>query len=196
MVEQVMEFAGFEAGRALDVSPVAAADVVQMAIEASGPLLAETGTSVDFEPPDGAVLVRANHGALARSVQNLISNAVKYGGADRWVGVRVRQADTRTVAIAVSDHGRGIPEQDLPRIFEPFYRGQPAVDGHIHGSGLGLSLVDRIVRQHGGRVQVQSSTRGTTFTLFIPAAPEATATEVVESVAAMDAHLGRRGHVS
>jgi signal transduction histidine kinase len=100
------------------------------------------------------------------------------------------------VAIAVSDHGRGIPEQDLPRIFEPFYRGQPAVDGHIHGSGLGLSLVDRIVRQHGGRVQVQSSTRGTTFTLFIPAAPDATATEVVESVAAMDAQLGRRGHVS
>ena len=175
MVEQVMEFAGFDAGRTLDVRPVAAVDVVQAAIDASGPLLSETDTHVDFETPDGPLLVRANHAALARSVQNLISNAVKYGGVDRWVGVRIAPADGRMVAIAVSDHGTGIPESDLPRIFEPFYRGQHAVDGGVHGSGLGLSLVDRIVRQHGGRVQVHSTSRGTTFTLLIPAAPEATA---------------------
>ena len=197
MVEQVMEFAGFDAGRTLDVQPVAAVDVAQVAIEASGPLLSETGTSVDFEAPDTPVIVRANHAALARSVQNLISNAVKYGGDDRWVGVRIAAADARTVAISVSDHGRGIPEQDLPRIFEPFYRGQPALDGHVHGSGLGLSLVDRIVRQHGGRVQVQSTSRGTTFTLLIPSAPDAPATALVEdSLAAADPRLGHRGHAS
>jgi signal transduction histidine kinase len=197
MVEQVMEFAGFDAGRSLDVQPVAAVDVAQSAIEASGPLLNETDTHVEFEAPEAAVLVRANHAALARSVQNLISNAVKYGGADRWVGVRITPADSRTVAITVSDHGRGIPEQDLPKIFEPFYRGQRALDGHVHGSGLGLSLVDRIVRQHGGRVQVQSTSRGTTFTLLIPSAPEATAPAVVaDSLAAVDARFERRGHAS
>lgn len=197
MVEQVMEFAGFDAGRTLDVRPVAAVDVAQAAIEASGPLLTESDAHVEFEAPDVPVLVRANHAALARSVQNLISNAIKYGGADRWVGVRIAPADSRTVAIAVSDHGRGIPEQDLPRIFEPFYRGHHAADGHVHGSGLGLSLVDRIVRQHGGRVQVQSTPRGTTFTLLIPSAPEATAPAVVEdSLAAVDARFERRGHAS
>jgi len=197
MVEQVMEFAGFDAGRSLDVQPVAAVDVAQSAIDASGPLLNETDTHVEFEAPDVPVLVRANHAALARSVQNLISNAVKYGGADRWVGVRIAPADGRTVAIAVSDHGHGIPEQDLPRIFEPFYRGQRALDGHVHGSGLGLSLVDRIVRQHGGRVQVQSTSRGTTFTLLIPSAPEATAPAMVEEpLAAVDARFERRGHAS
>jgi signal transduction histidine kinase len=69
----------------------------------------------------------------------------------------------------VSDHGPGIAEQDLPHIFEPFYRGQPAVDGHVHGSGLGLSLVSRIVSQHRGRVLVDSSPqRGTTFTVLVP----------------------------
>jgi signal transduction histidine kinase len=197
MVEQVMEFAGFDAGRTLDVRPVAAVDVAQSAIEASGPLLTETDTHVEFEPPDVPVMVRANHAALARSVQNLISNAIKYGGADRWVGVRIGPADGRTVAIAVSDHGPGIPEQELSRIFEPFYRGQHALDGQVHGSGLGLSLVDRIVRQHGGRVQVHSTPRGTTFTLLIPAASEATATATVdESLAAADARFGRRGHAS
>ena len=85
-------------------------------------------------------------------------------------GVRVAPVDDRTVAISVSDRGRGIPEPDLPHIFEPFFRGRRAVDGHVHGSGLGLSLVDRIVRQHGGRVQVQSTPRGTTFTLLLPRA--------------------------
>ncbi|MGI8673337.1 MAG: ATP-binding protein [Luteitalea sp.] len=174
MVEQVMEFAGFDAGRTLDVQPVRAVDIAQAAIEACGPLFAETDAHVDLETPDGVLVVCANHAALARSIQNLISNAVKYGGADRWVGMRVTAADHRMVAFAVSDHGRGIAEQDLPRIFEPFYRGQQAVDGHVHGSGLGLSLVARIVTQHGGRVTVDSTAaRGTTFTLFIPSVPEA-----------------------
>jgi signal transduction histidine kinase len=196
MVEQVMEFAGFEAGRRLDTRPVAAVDVAQAAIEASGPLLSETQRYVEFEPPDEPLLVEANQPALARSVQNLISNAVKYGGADGWVGLRVSTTDGRMVAISVADHGKGIPEQDLPRIFEPFFRGQHAADGHVPGSGLGLSLVDRIVRQHGGRVHVQSSPQGTTFTLFIPAAQEVAATAVVEQPLGVDARLARRGHPS
>jgi nitrogen-specific signal transduction histidine kinase len=67
----------------------------------------------------------------------------------------------------------------------------------VHGSGLGLSLVDRIVRQHGGRVQVHSNPKGTTFTMLIPAAPEATAPAVVESeMAPVDARLAGRGHAS
>jgi signal transduction histidine kinase len=197
MVEQVMEFAGFEAGRTIDVRPVAAVDVAQAAIEASGPLLSETDTHIDIEAPDTPLLVRAHQASLARSVQNLISNAVKYGGTDRWVGVRVSPAEGRMVAIAVSDHGSGIPEADLAKIFEPFYRGQRALDGQVHGSGLGLSLVDRIVRQHGGRVQVHSSPKGTTFTMLIPAAPEATAPAVVESaLAPVDARLAGRGQLS
>ena len=106
-------------------------------------------------------------------------------------------ADGRMVAIAVSDHGTGIPEADLKKIFEPFYRGQRALDGQVHGSGLGLSLVDRIVRQHGGRVQVQSSAKGTTFTLLIPAAPEATAPAVAEgSLSPIDGRLAGRGQAS
>ncbi len=197
MVEQVMEFAGFDAGRTLDVQAVAAIDVAQAAVETSGPLLVETGAHVDLDAPETPLLVRANHAALARSVQNLISNAIKYGGADGWVGIRIAPADGRMVAIAVSDHGAGIPDADLPRIFEPFYRGQHAAHGGVHGSGLGLSLVDRIVRQHGGRVQVQSTPRGTTFTLLIPAAPEAAAMAVAETtLAPIDARLDRHGHAS
>lgn len=195
MVEQVMEFAGFDAGRSLETRPVAAIEVVQGAIEASGPLLATSDAHVDVDAPDTPLLVQANAAALARSVQNLISNAVKYGGDDRWVGVRVAPAEGRMVAISVSDHGPGIAEADLARIFEPFYRGQHAADGHVPGSGLGLSLVDRIVRQHGGRVEVQSGTKGTTFRLLIPAATGA-AVGLEDALAPVDATLDRRGATS
>ncbi|HTV02448.1 MAG TPA: HAMP domain-containing sensor histidine kinase [Luteitalea sp.] len=196
MVEQVMEFAGFDAGRTLDTRPVAAVEVAQTAVEASGPLLTQTDTHVDFESPDTPLVIKANHPALARSVQNLISNAVKYGGPDRWVGLRVAPRDGRMVAISVSDHGDGIPEQDLPRIFEPFFRGRHATDGHVPGSGLGLSLVDRIVRQHGGRVEVQSSARGTTFTLLVPSAPDLPVTAPVDEPLVVDSGLARRGQLS
>jgi anti-sigma regulatory factor (Ser/Thr protein kinase) len=83
-------------------------------------------------------------------VQNLIANAVKYGGRDHWVGIRAEHAHDRKrseVRITISDHGAGIPAEELPHIFDPFYRGADAVDRQIHGNGLGLSLVKRIVEK-------------------------------------------------
>ena len=95
--------------------------------------------------------------ALRSAVQNLIANAVKYGGRDRWVGIKIEQGRHRRrpeVWITVSDHGDGIPASELPHIFDPFYRGADAVARQVHGNGLGLSLVRRIVAAHGGRVTV------------------------------------------
>jgi signal transduction histidine kinase len=75
------------------------------------------------------------------------------------------------VRITVSDHGDGIPPAELPHIFEPFYRGADAVAQQIHGNGLGLSLVRRIVEAHGGRVSATSRPgAGTSFTITLPAA--------------------------
>jgi signal transduction histidine kinase len=87
---------------------------------------------------------------------------------------RVAGSRADEVQIAVSDRGRGIDAQDLPHVFEPFYRGRFAIDRQIHGNGLGLSLVKRIADAHGGRVSVRSSSdQGTTFTLHLPALSEA-----------------------
>jgi signal transduction histidine kinase len=99
-------------------------------------------------------------------------NAAKYGGSDRWVGVRVDASGSgrsREVRIAVEDHGRGITAADLPHIFEPFYRGADAVSRQIQGSGLGLALVRRIAEAHGGRVTVMTRDGvGSTFTIHLP----------------------------
>ena len=113
--------------------------------------------------------------ALRSAVQNLIANAVKYGGRDRWVGIRAEHVHDRRhseVRITVSDHGAGIPAAELPHIFDPFYRGADAVERQIHGNGLGLSLVKRIVVAHGGRVTVTSRAgAGSSFTISLPAVP-------------------------
>jgi two-component system phosphate regulon sensor histidine kinase PhoR len=118
--------------------------------------------------------------ALRSSIENLITNAVKYGGANRWVAIRadaLQRGRRRDVRITVEDHGLGIPASDLPHIFEPFYRGTEAISRQIQGNGLGLSLVKRIVEAHGGRVTVETRPgSGSAFTIHLPAAePTATA---------------------
>jgi signal transduction histidine kinase len=90
------------------------------------------------------------------------------------------------VRISVSDHGPGIPAEDLPRIFDPFYRGGDAMARQIHGNGLGLSLVKRIVIAHGGQVTVTTRAgAGSSFTITLPAAePDSSSTSVASGVRA------------
>jgi signal transduction histidine kinase len=93
------------------------------------------------------------------------------------VGVRAEVAGTGRrpdVRITVLDHGQGIPPEDLPHIFDPFYRGRDAVARQVHGNGLGLSLVKRIVVAHGGRVTVSTEPgAGSAFTIILPVAEPA-----------------------
>jgi signal transduction histidine kinase len=111
--------------------------------------------------------------ALGRVVANLITNAAKHGADGRWIGVRVSSCAVkggREVLVAVSDRGRGIDASELAHVFEAFRRGRRAVEQQIHGNGLGLSLVKRIVETHGGRVAVTSAPgEGATFVVYLPA---------------------------
>lgn len=184
MVEQVMEFAGFESGRALELRPVSVHEVARAALTASQPLLADHDATLDLDVGPDLPPILANQPALVRTLHNLISNAVKYGGRDRWVGLTVGPAGRDHVAFKVSDHGQGIPDTHLPHIFEPFFRGERGIDGHVHGSGLGLSLVSRVVAQHHGKVQVETSRgRGTTFTVLVPTSSHAVAAETADVAA-------------
>jgi signal transduction histidine kinase len=178
MVERVLQYAGIESGfNTAARVPLSPLEIIETAVESALPLVgpAEVTVHRDIEPNLPVVLGDAT--ALRSAVQNLVANAVKYGGRDRWVGVRaqhVRERRRSEVRITVSDHGPGIPAADLPHIFEPFYRGTDAIERQIQGHGLGLSLVRRIVVAHGGKVTV--STRpgaGTSFTITLPAAATA-----------------------
>jgi signal transduction histidine kinase len=178
MVEHVIQYSGLESGRGLAThAAVAPADLVDEAIGEATPVITAAGVHVDRTIADTLPPIMGDAVALRSAVQNLIANAVKYGGDDRWVGVRVDGGGTGRrgdVSITVSDHGAGIPAEELPHIFEPFYRGAAAVGRQVHGNGLGLSIVKRIVAAHNGRISV--STRpgeGSAFTITLPAADPA-----------------------
>jgi signal transduction histidine kinase len=112
--------------------------------------------------------------ALSRCLQNLVGNAVKYGGSARWVGISAKlqeNAKPPEIAISVQDRGMGIAKSEITHIFEPFYRSPAVSAAQIHGTGLGLPLSRSIAEAMGGKLTVQSKLgAGSTFTLHLPVA--------------------------
>ena len=175
MVERVLQYAGIKSGLATGARvPLAATDVVEGAIESSLSLLRPDEVTIERQFAPNLPLVLGDAAALRSAIQNLIANAAKYGGRDRWIGIKAEQGLYRRrpeVWITVSDHGSGIPAAELPHIFEPFYRGSDAVARQVHGNGLGLALVRQIVAAHGGRVTVATrADQGSSFTIALPSA--------------------------
>jgi signal transduction histidine kinase len=182
-VERVLQLAGIAAGRAAAAqTPVSPADLVHESIAACRTEIESAAFTVDVAIAEDLPNVVGDVTALKSALQNLISNAVKYGGHARWLRVSARldpAAGTKPqVLFAVEDRGIGIETEDKKHIFEPFYRGRDAVSQQIQGSGLGLNLVMRIAEAHDGRVSVTSEPgKGSTFTLSLPAAHERAVSE-------------------
>lgn len=171
MVEQALEYAGIQSGRGFARRPTAVAGVVEGALADLKPLLDEKGFAVECDVASGLPTVLGDAPALRRAVGNLIGNAVKYAAAGAWLAVAAREEPRGEVRVAVADRGPGIAPDDLPHVFEPFYRGRDLAAGRVPGSGLGLALVRHVAEAHGGRVTVASRPgKGTTFTLSLPAA--------------------------
>jgi signal transduction histidine kinase len=177
IVEQVLRFASAAAGKVIrEREPVAVADVVENALLASKGVLDSARCVVEKQVDGELPLVIGDSMALQNAIQNLIHNAVKYGTeGSNWIGVFASAVETgsgQEVEIRVADRGPGIPQDEQPHIFDAFFRGKRAVQDQIHGTGLGLNLVKRIVEAHGGTVTVKSEhMKGTEFVVRIPVAP-------------------------
>jgi signal transduction histidine kinase len=175
MVDDVLRLAaGQSVGENLRLEVVDARVVVDSAVDSLQPEIQARGGRVERVDPERAALVSADPQALRQVVENVVGNALKYGGERPAVTVRIAEVqapDGPEVEIAVSDRGLGIPPAEMGQIFEPFFRGQEALRRQIHGTGLGLSLVARVMKAHGGRVTVQSTPGlGSSFALRLPAA--------------------------
>lgn len=174
LVEQVLLFAATRDGhQRYALQPLRITDILDSTLGATDGLIQAARFTVARDVDEGLPHVMGDRLALSQCVENLITNALKYGRDQRWIGIRARAADRddggREVQISVSDRGSGIDPADIPHIFEPFYRSPSAAAGQIHGTGLGLSLALRIAEAMGGRLTVSSKPgRGSTFTLHLP----------------------------
>jgi two-component system, OmpR family, sensor kinase len=118
------------------------------------------------------VIVRGDEDRLKQVILNLVDNSIKYTPSGGSVQLRLRKEDGRAI-LSVTDTGVGIPAEDLPHIFDRFYRVDKSRNREQGGSGLGLAIVKWVVQAHGGRIQVESSVgAGTTFTVNLPLAPQ------------------------
>jgi signal transduction histidine kinase len=173
MVEQILEFAGIESGqRAFVLRPVALPPMLHEIVESAQGLIRAAGLEVEFTLEDRLPPVLGEPSALRRAFENLLANAIKYGESGRWIGISARRIG-RDIHVTISDRGIGIAAAEQSRIFEPFYRAPDVIAAQFQGAGLGLSLVQRIVQAHGGRISVRSEPgQGSDFIVILPAASE------------------------
>ncbi|KAF1678870.1 HAMP domain-containing histidine kinase [Bacillus sp. SKDU12] len=113
------------------------------------------GFQADIDIPDTPVYVQANEEALNRILQNLLSNAIQYGAAGKFIGMTLSYDET-TVSITVWDRGKGISETDQQRVFERLYTLEESRNKAFQGSGLGLTITKRLTEKMGGSISVQS----------------------------------------
>ena len=178
LVEQILLFAAAREDRyRYNMRPLKVAELIDAALANTAGSATAAGVTVEQEIAPDLPPVGGDLGALVHCLQNLITNAIKYGGDARWLRIRARAegqaGQRREVQISVEDKGLGISAADLPHIFEPFYRSPSATDAQIHGTGLGLPLAREIAQAMGGRLTVESHPgKGSCFTLFLLSADE------------------------
>lgn len=149
-------------------SVVALQDVVSAVVERLANAAEQYGIAVNVTAPDDPILVHADRRQIASAAHNLLDNALKYSPAGASVNLRIRRWD-RWVELSVQDTGIGIPQGDLPRVFERFYRVDRSRTSSSGGIGLGLAIVRHVAINHGGDVEVESMEGdGSAFTLRLP----------------------------
>ena len=170
LVQEIIELSRIQSTGALaDVKVVHMADVIQEAV-ARAKTAADAKNIIIRTSGADDLLVYGDEALLTTAVRNLLDNAINYSPNNTRVGVGVNEVEG-LVEVAVVDQGIGIAADDQNRIFERFYRTDPARSRHTGGTGLGLSIVKHIARDHGGDISVWSAPRrGSTFTLRLPSA--------------------------
>ena len=169
LVTGLLDFARMEAGaRRFQRERFNASGFVEEVVKEFRTESPDRTQEIGVELADSNARIQADREALAQALWNLLDNATKYSPRDSLIQVKVRIASS-TVEISVSDQGAGIEEHERKAIFQKFVRGSSSKRSPTAGTGLGLTMVDRIVRAHDGRVTVESRPGGgSTFTITLP----------------------------
>lgn len=186
LVQEIIDLSQVQDNEELEFTTVIdLADVVEEAVDRARTNAESKNITMNVSYTPG-LRVDGAFELLAKAIRNLVDNAVNYSAAHTEVGI-CTEARENSVAIIVTDHGIGMTTEETERIFERFYRVDPARSRNTGGTGLGLSIVKHIVATHGGKIKVWSRPgEGSTFTVFLPVArvdrePEPEASSAGES---------------
>jgi two-component system phosphate regulon sensor histidine kinase PhoR len=171
LVEDLVSLSRIEAERFnVPREPLALARLVEEVRDNVRHMAAERGSEIRLEAEPDLPDVAGERAELLQLIDNLISNALRYGRAGTAVVASLAREGSM-VHLAVSDEGEGIPAEHLPRVTERFYRVDPGRSRSLGGTGLGLSIVKHVVERHRGRLRIESEPgRGTTVHVLLPVA--------------------------
>jgi two-component system phosphate regulon sensor histidine kinase PhoR len=168
LVERLLDFGRMEAGAfRYHPEPIALGELVRTVVDEFEHVAATTGHRIELTIEPDLPSVFADREALAQAVWNLLDNAIKYSPGRPAVWIEVAREDGG-VAIRVRDEGPGLPAEERKDLFRKFVRGSAARETGVKGTGIGLAMVDYIVRAHHGRIVVDSRPgEGSTFTILL-----------------------------
>jgi two-component system, OmpR family, sensor histidine kinase NblS len=172
LVNEVLELSKLEEGdREIEMVQQDVRPAVEYTTRAVQMMAKDRGVDLVYKASEELPLVRMNRESIERAVINLITNGIKYTPTGGKIEVSIDHvSEQNQVVISVKDNGIGIPEESLPHIFDRFYRVEKKVHT-IKGTGLGLTIVKRIIEKHGGNIAVVSEIgHGSTFTISLPEA--------------------------
>ncbi|MDY7040344.1 MAG: ATP-binding protein [Chloroflexota bacterium] len=171
LVDDLQELSLAEAGQLrLERRPVALADLVDKAVEAVRPRADAEGITLQVDLPEDLPLVDVDPQRIGQVLRNLLDNALTHTPSGEEIAVAA-SASGQWVEVGVRDTGSGIAAEDLPYVFERFYRADKSRSRATGGAGLGLAIARQLVEAHGGQIEVESEIgRGTQFTLTLPGA--------------------------
>ena len=165
LIEDLFGFTKLNCGKiAMHVGQIDIVKLLGQLVEEAYPNFVEKGLSYDLQSNVPAKIINADGNLLARLFDNLIGNAIKYGADGKRVLVKIH-AEGETVTVSVTNYGYVIPADELPLIFNKFYRVEQSRSSSTGGTGLGLAIAKEIVDMHGGTICVASDLNGTVFTV-------------------------------
>ena len=165
LIEDLFGFTKLNYGKiSMKVSKVDIVKLLSQMLEESYPNFMEKNLAYELQSNVTAKVITADGNLLARLFDNLINNAIKYGSEGKKIIVKVEATDT-VVTVSVTNFGYVIPKEELPLLFEKFYRVEQSRSVNTGGTGLGLAIAKNIVDMHGGTIGVTSDLNGTVFTV-------------------------------
>ena len=165
LIEDLFGFTKLNYGKiAMHVGELDIVKLLGQLLEEAYPNFVDKGLSYDLQSNVPVQIITADGNLLARLFDNLIGNAIKYGADGKRVLVQIR-AEEEFVTVSVTNYGYVIPAEELPLIFNKFYRVEQSRSSSTGGTGLGLAIAKEIVDMHGGTIAVSSDLNGTVFTV-------------------------------